>query len=40
MEYSYAKISSVLKIGPHISNHLGYDLLVFDSFVEFSMEVC
>jgi hypothetical protein len=34
------KLASNLKIGPSISNNIGFDLIVYDSCIEFVTEKC
>ncbi len=40
IEYCMYKLCSALKIGPHTPAYFGFDLLIFNSTVEFSMEKC
>ena len=39
-EWFLLKICSVLRVGPHISGYLGFDIIMHEDCVEFAMEVC
>ena len=39
-EYAFLKIAAVLEVGPQIMPIFGFDLLVFEDCIEFSMEKC
>jgi hypothetical protein len=39
-EWFLLKICSVLRVGPHISGYLGFDLIMHQDCVEFAMEAC
>lgn len=36
-EYSFLKIAAALEVGPQITPIFGFDLLVFEDCIEFSM---
>ena len=39
-EWFLLKIASAAEIGPKISNHFGFDILMFEGCIEFAMETC
>ena len=39
-EWFLLKICSVLRMGPHISGYLGFDIIMHEDCVEFAMELC
>jgi hypothetical protein len=39
-EYSITKLSSLLECGPSVGKFTGFDLIIFNNSVEFSMEEC
>ena len=39
-EWFLLKICSVVRVGPHISGYLGFDLIMLEDCIEFAMELC
>lgn len=40
IEYCIAKLCSILKIGPCMKLMFGFDLIIYDHYVEYAMEYC
>ena len=39
-EYCLLKIASILRVGPRLPKLFGFDIVVFEKCIEFSMECC